>query len=70
MRNFLLCILVLTLDIAFALSGSKTLHVPVFSQVWAGVPVSTWAGLAGIVCLVVLTVGISLLAFPAREANR
>jgi hypothetical protein len=67
MRHFWLCAVVLALDVAFALSGSKTLVVPAFSQAWAGVPVSVWTGLCGIVFLVLLTVAISLLAFPARE---
>ncbi len=68
MRNFLLCLLVLALDAAFALSGSKTVSIPVFGEVWAGVPVAVWAGIAGIVGLVVLTFAIALLAFSKREA--
>ncbi len=70
MRNFLLCLLVLALDAAFALSGLKTVFVPAFAQVWAGVPVSVWAGIAGIVGLVLLTFAVSLLTFSKREAAR
>lgn len=69
MRHFLLCVVVLGLDVAFALSGAKTLTIPAFSQAWAGVPISVWAGIGGIVGLVVLTFAISLLAFAKREAR-
>ncbi len=70
MCSFLLCGLVLVLDAAFALSSAKTLHIDAFLQTWAGVPVSVWAGLAGIVFLVVLTFAISLFAFRTSEARR
>ena len=68
MRHFLLCGLVLALDVAFALSGAKTFLVPAFSETWAGVPVSVWAGIVGIVILVALTFAISLLAFRERKS--
>ncbi len=68
MRNFLLCGLVLALDVAFALSAAKTFPVPAFSEEWVGVPVSIWAGIAGIVVLVVLTFAVSLLAFRERRS--
>ena len=70
MRHFLLCVLILVLDVAFALAGAKTFLVPVLTQSWAGVPASTWAGIIGIVLLVLLTVAISLFAFRTPEARR
>ncbi len=70
MRNFMLCVLVLALDVAFALCGSKTVALPAFSQAWAGVPVSVWTGLAGIALLVILTFAISLFAFRTPEAKQ
>ncbi len=69
MRNLVLCGLVLALDIAFALSAAKTLSIPVFSATWAGVPLSVWAGIGGILALVALTLAVSLLAFPSRDAR-
>jgi hypothetical protein len=74
MRIFMVCVLVLALDVAFALAGARTLFVPglvqVWAQAWAGVPLSVWAGLAGIVFLVLLTFAISLFAFRSPQVKR
>jgi hypothetical protein len=70
MRNLLLCSLVLALDIAFASASAGLFAVNAFQTTWAGVPISVWAGIAGIVFLVGLTFAISLFAFRTKEANQ
>ena len=67
MRNLVFCLLILGLDVAFALMSADVISVPGLAGFWQGVPLSILLGAAGIVALVLLNFVIAAIALPARE---
>lgn len=70
MRNLVFCLLILALDVVFALMSAPVISVPGLAGLWQGVPLSILLGVAGIVALVLLNVVIAAIALPAREGAK
>jgi|GEM_PF-1821592 len=70
MRNLVFCLLILGLDVVFALMSAHVVSIPGLASLWQGVPVAVLLGVAGIIALVVLNFIIAAIAMPARDGAR
>ncbi len=70
MRNLVFCLLILALDVAFALMSAHVISMPGLVGLWQGVPLPILLGVAGIIALVLLNFIISAVALPAREGSK
>lgn len=69
MRIFLFCLFVLTLYVIFAMMSAGQFVTAAFHQFWLGTPISLLCGVGGIIVFVIMTLAVSLFAFPKREGE-